>query len=117
MGIGMGCAPHNIMPHPMMMGGGIEHQQMMARMMVGGYQAASYVGPGSEPLIKSCEALWLIRYNELLNVSNHVLLFTLQLMNLTSDLLLIPQNSFVQSMAIVVSLTAILPIENCHGGS
>jgi hypothetical protein len=39
MGIGMGGMPHNMMPHPMMMGGAMEHQQMMAQMMGGGYQA------------------------------------------------------------------------------
>ncbi|KAL3816268.1 hypothetical protein ACHAXA_008076 [Cyclostephanos tholiformis] len=38
MGIGMGGMPHNMMPHPMMMAGGIDHQQMMAQMMGGGFQ-------------------------------------------------------------------------------
>jgi hypothetical protein len=40
--------------------------------------ASSRVGPDSEPLIKSREARWLIRYNELVNVSNRVLLLTVQ---------------------------------------
>jgi hypothetical protein len=35
--------------------------------------ASSRLGPTSEPQIKSREARWLIRYNELLNVSNRVL--------------------------------------------
>ena len=83
--------------------------------------ASSNLGT-DKPLIKSREARWLIRYNELLQVINCDFLSPFQLClmrsrNTTSNFCLFSQNSFVWSTDIAASHTAMQPIENCHGGS
>lgn len=53
-------------------------QQLAAMQEQQNRSLSSPLGPNSKPLIKSREARWLIRYNELLQVNNHVYLFTFQ---------------------------------------